>query len=695
MSTEPTPAPPAAGKPQGLAALVPHRRQITITLFALGAALLAIPIVNVIRYRFDEIEVFLWGLCLSLSVLVTGLFAAVLPPADAKTEEDRLRLQFLSLGSVCGLATVLLGLVVPPTRFWEVIKAGQKAWREHAWPLTGCAVAVIVGLGLIFASLQLARPAQRSNPTMRRLLYGYNAALSGFLLLIILGLCNVLGYFVFKTPFDWTASGIYTLSTSTRNFLTDLKKPVKVYILLSRNDRITQDMLTLLENARGLTSEISWELLPPDRPESYREIQKLRQKYPTMPEEGLLVTYGIEPNLSWDFIKTPDLEEEQQPSRRDERPRYTFKGEGALMKSLLYLSEGKARALVYFTQGSGELPLQPEGGLRRGNDLSVLRDRLGMANYEVKELELGLKTPGVPKDADVVVVARPTRPMAAEALKALRDYMGGAGGKKGTLIVLLDVVVRPDGGMVQTGLEGMLREYHVQVGNDRILQLANPRNPTAVIAICNPNSANPIAQAFAGDGRTIPTFAFEDARSVSPLPGNPRDRSSAAADVLLRVPRELGLIVEKDLSADPRALVLSLIRSGSRERIMEKVSQQSVSVAVTVAESSGGLPRVPGHERFLKERPRLVVFGASDWLTSANLNGPRGRSSTSLFTSCLSWLRGRADIGEKATEGGKARQSYMLGVMPDTVTRIIVLPLVLMVLIVVGLGGGVWVVRRR
>ena len=39
-----------------------------------------------------------------------------------------------------------------------------------------------------------------------------------------------------------------------------------------------------------------------------------------------------------------------------------------------------------------------------------------------------------------------------EAIKALRDYMSGTGGKKGRLIVLMDVVAA-NGQMVQTGLE--------------------------------------------------------------------------------------------------------------------------------------------------------------------------------------------------------------------------------------------------
>ena len=59
----------------------------------------------------------------------------------------------------------------------------------------------------------------------------------------------------------------------------------------------------------------------------------------------------------------------------------------------------------------------------------------------------------------------------------------------------------------------------------------------------------------------------------------------------------------------------------------------------------------------------------------------------------MNWLRGRPDIGTQPIEA-KTRSEYRL---PDKAytTRLLLLPVGLILLSVVFLGTGVWVVRRR
>ena len=63
----------------------------------------------------------------------------------------------------------------------------------------------------------------------------------------------------------------------------------------------------------------------------------------------------------------------------------------------------------------------------------------------------------------------------------------GAGRKPGKLVVLLDVVVDPNGNLVRTGLEDFLAEWNVQVGNTQTLQetLTNSGGSTATITQTN------------------------------------------------------------------------------------------------------------------------------------------------------------------------------------------------------------------
>src|SRR5581483_5385212 len=230
----------------------------------------------------------------------------------------------------------------------------------------------------------------------------------------------------------------------------------------------------------------------------------------------VLVVYGKDPNTQWDFIKYDDII--SSPGFNPRAPRasekFVFKGENALMKSIVYLREGKARSVIYFTQGSGELDMNEQGGRgaeRAGGGMGQLVERLKKGNYEVKELKFGLGTTTVPSDAAVIVVVRPGgngTPMPANATKALREYMDGVGGKKGKMLVLLDLVAQRNGALVSSGLESLLGEYGVKVDNERVLALRGPtNNPADIICSTNPLSSNPVARALMmGSNRLMPLF---------------------------------------------------------------------------------------------------------------------------------------------------------------------------------------------
>ena len=162
------------------------------------------------------------------------------------------------------------------------------------------------------------------------------------------------------------------------------------------------------------------------------------------------------------------------------------------MTALNALEEGKSRPVVYFTQGNGEQDLTDANSPEEGKGLGALRERLQKANYDVKGLKFGpvanVKTKDpliiisdrVPDDAETVVVAGPRIALPDYALKALRDYMNPpaekSGKKKGKLVVMLDAVINPGKDLVKTGVESLLAEFDVKIGDDRVLSY-NPNNP--------------------------------------------------------------------------------------------------------------------------------------------------------------------------------------------------------------------------
>jgi hypothetical protein len=705
MSQSPIQPGGANTPPSVLDRLAANPRQVGI---AVGVAGLLLAIIPIYLYaRSDSLwpvwPVFTWGLCVSLVALAHA--AAFLVPMDGAgrlgqmTPTERVRAYLFSLGGVLGALTAVLGLLLPFTQYSEVFGSDLKVWRQSPGALVLTALALFGGLTLIFVTFQLARGVQRSSVLMRRFLYLYNAVFSSLLLLFILILFNVLAlshvgaFEFFTTNYDWTSYGIYTLSPKSKALLTSLDQPVKVYVLMTNQSQVIADVETLLDNCRSVTNKVSYEMLSRDL--NRKDIMALLEKYPVTDLGGLLVVYGTEPNAKWDYVKPEDLSKSPPMGSRDATP--TFTGENALMKTIDYLSQDKTKPVIYFTQGNGEPDLNERRGDAADQGLGALSEQIGKGNYEVKPLTFGPDFKAIPEDAAVVVMVRPgsaAGPVPENAVRALRDYLNGAGGKKkGKLMVLLDVLVQPNGSMVRTGLEELLEEYQVKLGNNRILCAdgPNPRNPTLMIATANPDSQNPIAKAFfRSDGVALP-LGFDDARSVEPKAGEPGGRYTAESLVQTYV-RELAW-AENDLTAQPAALVAALRKDP--EKLAKTISRTAISLAVAVTEGKAPAPMPPGHPPVGgDQQPRLIVFGDASWVTNRLINSQIGAYNYDLFSNCLSWLRERPDIGAEYAEG-KIRENYTLDAKPDVVSRLRWLPFGLMLLGLFGAGGAVWVVRRR
>jgi hypothetical protein len=411
----------------------------------------------------------------SASALARAFYSRELTPGE------RLRVTIVMLGGLMGLGIATYGLALPFTTYSDVFSGGFKEWRKNPGALLWTGIPLFGGLILSFVSLLLTSGLQRTSATARRLLYGYNAVLSGVLLLFIFLLLNVLPYsgvWPFKAlaqTSDWTSTRTYSLSEATKDRLAALDKPVKVYVILSQHDPLNDEVDILKESTREITNRVTWEYLSPELNSS--AVDALVAKYP-ITSTGLLVVYGAEGSESNQFIPKKDLFAIDSMS---EAGRVTFKGESALAKALTYLSEGKTKPVIYFTQDHGELSLseareRPDDELagamqkRSRETMAEVSRRLSLSNYEVKPLKFDIGKPKVPEDADIVVVARPTTPFSPAEVSALRSFQAGNEKKKGKLFFLLNVV-RSGDKMAQSGLESILAENGVQAGDERIIAI--------------------------------------------------------------------------------------------------------------------------------------------------------------------------------------------------------------------------------
>ncbi len=708
MSSNPSPTNPTPVTGHPYSYVPAQQRKLTFVLIAAGLALLAIPVSNVALYRWQSLAVFFWGSALSLFVVGVGLWNMLYPVRVQSEVADRMRETVLLVLAGVGFLTALLGMVLPfssqPlsfTNYRDLFEGGLRKWREreNAWAVSRLVASLLGGLILMFIGLIQARAYERTSPNLRRLLYGYNAILTTLLLILIVGLLNLLPYTGVQ-PFsyaneamDWTRAGVHTLHPATKNVLAELKQPVTVYVLGSTGSRLAYEMTALLDKCRAVNPQLNWEQLSRDR--NPLAVAELMQEYQLPDSEGVLIVYGPKGKTVHEFLKPTDLEERKfsEVPGRD----FTFKGENALVNSLTFLASNKSKAVVYFTQGNGELDFTSRQASSIDVGIGAVIDDLNRVNYQARELKVAPDTDKIPDDADIVVVARPREEMSAKFVTALRDYLKGTNrkdNKKGKLMVLFDVVQRGGKGpMVRTGLEALVAEYGVRVGEDRVISPLEEREPLKLNVFTNSPSKNPIAQAFNNDVDGAIPFVFYSARTVTPAASNPGQPAPSPAETLALANPRLLYLIDTDLNASPTAIVKDLNQLAQKDpqQVRNRLSAQP-SLAVVVAEGKTPAP-FPGHEFEAKEgQPRLVVFGDATWISN-RLEQQFAPYHFNLFVSCLSWLAERADIGERVPP--TQHDLYHLKAAPGSGSRLMLLPGVLLLLGVVAVGLGVWVVRRR
>jgi hypothetical protein len=474
-----------------------------------------------------------------------------------------------------------------------------------------------------------------------------------------------------------------------------------VYVLLSEDPEsghvyLKRDIEVLMNNCRAVTDKFEVEYVSPYL--NQKRFNQLKEKYKLTDVEGLVLVYDADGKELTEFVTVQDMA--GPAAAFGDQERTEFQGEHALFTKLNFLLEGKSKPVVYFTQGSGEPELAEAFGApkRRGEfRLSIIKAALEDANYEVKELRLSdPSVTKVPEDASVVLIIRPTIPFTDSALRVLHDYMEPSGGgdkKKGKLMVMLGADITSDGTMRQTGMEKLLTDFNVRLGNDRILTtelLPVPggfaKAPTWIRVRASDKGATSLARTFAAGemGRGGWEGYMPDPRTVEAAqpPASPHGGPSPSKYRVepFLVCRSPGAWAETNLRADPEALADDF-RGAGAAKLREK-QKGDLLVAVTVTESAelGG-----------EGTPRLVVFGSSDWVSN-NWLGLWRTPFGPLFGSSLEWLRERKGIGTRkdvkelttfAVDGAKETNAHLGAVLG------------LMMFGILGLGGGIWLIRRR
>lgn len=626
------------------------------------------------------------------------------------------RCLLLIVGAGTGLILTLLAGV--RALVWKQdVFGGILAWQSDAvgWKIWLCAYLGLVGLTLLFISVMLAQPEIRNHPTLRQSLYGYNAVAGGILLVAVLVTFNIIVAAMFPMTFEWAATrgGLGALHPASKSLLASLKEPTTVYVLMSQNHPLFPDIQSLMSNCQVQTAKLRVHYVSPDA--DFKEFGELALRYPeilpsaravaTQQEtggRGLLIVYGPEDqaNVPHSFIAERKLWE--TPQQFDERRNQAtttlvFKGEVELMNELNFLIGGKKERHIYFLQGDEELDINARGVPRHTDSRDPMAkfgaerlvDRLKKDNYKVTGLSFGPKgdktegadnieylgdsdkKPAIPEGAYAVVIAGPSRMLTAECLNALGEYVDKKAGK---LLITFDVVLDSNGkAMRKTGLETFLNKYGVEVPDQFVMRFSPPSDPREVVVGVPPDIENDLAKQF-----LLKPFIFFTTRVVKPAAAAP---GKSKVETLLLAPREsdfgLSLVETNPQAVQFPAQYLRAI--GRRELDMKpRFSRERLPVAVTVANDEG--------------KPRMVVFGDTDFISNESLApNEQGELNYSLFVSALEWMAER-----KGYLGPRARVSQTFSLGRDApVARMELLPTWGMFLATVGLGLGIWLVRRR
>jgi ABC-type uncharacterized transport system involved in gliding motility auxiliary subunit len=256
--------------------------------------------------------------------------------------------------------------------------------------------------------------------------YGTSAILGTLLGIAILGMLGFMGTRYHKR-FDWSETGVHTLSDQSQKVLANLESDVDVLALVSKIDEAP--IRDLLDKYAYESPRFVVEYADPNvRP-------------------GLLEQFGIAPEqLGRGLVRVAIGEDAVEVTQIDE---------SNVTNAMVKLTR-TGEKLVYFLEGHGERPIEGEAGEGRSGyarAVAALRNE----NYRVEKLLLAAAG-AVPDDADVVVIAGATRPLLGSEYEAIERYLEGGG----SLLAMVDPRVRND-------LVDRIGDWGVVLGDDIVV----------------------------------------------------------------------------------------------------------------------------------------------------------------------------------------------------------------------------------
>jgi len=527
--------------------------------------------------------------------------------------------------------------------------------------------AFAAGFAIVLTVLRVNRKYRHVSPVIRRVIEFSNTALTASLVGGILIVGNVVAFRYGGRSIDMTRDRAFSLSSRTENLLRSLDRPIAFTVFFGNSeqsvrqlDRVRQ-LLDLYQAANP--SRVRVDYLDPNT--DLKEFEALATRVPDViasPGGGIVLAYGEGQGVPQTLIGVAELFDSQTTRYEPKPDRFvsTFQGEDAVTSALIRLREGKKSRIAFSTghdePSTGELdPSRPGLGLWRA--------RLDSVGTDV--IEVNLTRDEIPEDAGLLVICGPRTPFRPDEVERVKSFIT----RGGQLIVFVS-----NGGTELSGLDDLLRTYNVEVGPGRI---ADPRynyfgRPFVIYApIPRSSSGQPIVDSLAGQVVMMPNAAPLVALGGPGKPGSRIDEK----------PPNPGVIAQPFLRSSPDSWVESTPNASPIGRDTDKdiAGPANVGVAVWVR------PATPSE----KPTPRMVVFSSAS--TADNQMVRYMPANLDLLMNSIHWLRGRPEM---VGIDPKTHESLLFMADPGLRLRLVMVPSLLAVVVIIGLGLATYIARR-
>jgi ABC-type uncharacterized transport system involved in gliding motility auxiliary subunit len=301
-------------------------------------------------------------------------------------------------------------------------------------------------------------PATQSG-RRRRVVYGSTLSAGVLLMVALLVIVNYLAFRHYER-FDWTRSGLYTLSDKTKQVLSHLDVDIEAVMFMDPGAEIYPPTKELL--ARYAAASAHLKVREVDPLKNLAEAQQLVQKY-DIQRDNVVVFVGPGDRR---VVEGADLADyDYSGSQYGEAPKLQgFKGEQLFTSAIVELVEQR-KPKILFTSGHGEARLDDSVDPR---GLGRAQDFLGRDNFELEEWS-SLGADRVPEGTDLVVIAGPTSGFTAPELEALSRFLTSGG----RVLALVDPTLTETSQLADVGLRSWLGEYGVDLGDDIVVDPSN------------------------------------------------------------------------------------------------------------------------------------------------------------------------------------------------------------------------------